>query len=245
VSQLGPVSPVRPLAALTLVAAALAGPAGAAQAVAAPVPAAFTAHTGDAAPDGTAEVEGEHLPVAIHVGASHVDLPLWLKLDQPRRSVAVTLARASGDELAGATLTNDDPDTEFTGTLGLDARDIKGWGSYRWTVVPQDGRSYTVSAKVRSHSQLGLEADRDGDDVEITGSLRAYHSVLNTYKPWKGRRVLVQRWDDGGWVTVRSLTTDRSGDVKATIKLPWTVQLRLTATTSSKIWGAESKHVVL
>ena len=248
-SQFGPVLPVRPLAALALVTAALAGPVGAVQAVAAPVPAAFhsdaAAHSDDAAEDGDATVEGEHLPIAIHVGASHVELPLWLQLDQPRRSVTLALARSSGGELGGTTLTNDDPDTEFNGTLGLAARDIKSWGNYRWTVTPQDGRTYTVSAKVRSHSQLGLEADRDGDEVEITGSLRAYHSVLNMYKPWKGRRVLVQRWDDGGWVTVRSLTTDKSGDVQATIKMPWTVQLRLTTNTSSKIWGAESKQVVL
>jgi hypothetical protein len=264
VSQFGPVQTVRPtrpsvtrpgvthpgvtrpIAALTLVAATIAGPVGAATAVAAPVPAAFAAaRTADAA-QGEATVTGDHLPVQIHVGAKHVDLPLWLKLDQPRKSVTVSLTRASGgDELASVTLTNSDPDTEFKGNLSFDTRGVKSWGAYRWTVTPENGKTYTVSAKVRSHSQLGLEAKRDDDEVTVSGSLRAYHSVLETYKPWKGRRVLVQRWDGADWVTVRALTTDKHGEVSATLKLDWTVGLRLTTKTSSKIWGADSNDEVL
>jgi hypothetical protein len=236
------------------VAATFAGPVGVAHAGSGSVPAAFTQTASSqhhpakhhSSKDSAAEVEDEHLPVAIHVGASRVDLPLWLELDEPSTSVDVTLDRSSsGDCLSETTLTNSRPDTEFKGNVTLAARDVKSWGNYEWEITPEDGDPYTVDAKVRAHSQLGMKAERDGNRVKITGSLRAYHSVLDTYKPWKGRRILVERWDDGEWTTVRTLTTDKSGDVEATIKLSWTVGLRLTANTSSRIWGAQSNEVVL
>jgi len=126
--------------------------------------------------------------------------------------------------------------------LRLGVHDLVGWGPHRYVITPQaPGDVETVDASVRLHSVLGMTATRSGEWISVGGSTRAYHSVLDAYKPWNARPVAVQRWTGDGWVTVRTLQSDADGNVETSIRIPWHTGLRLTTQDTAKIWGASTE----
>ena len=200
------------------------------------------------APD--AHVTHTNLPVKIHVGSAVTPIPLMITLDEARSSVQVVLQRSLGamsvkgsasQIVASRTLTRSPAGMQFSGTINVPASGFQAWGAHQWRVTPESPSDATsASVNARAHSLLGLSARRVGDWVYVTGSARAYHSVLNVYKPWNARPVELERWNGSGWTPLMSFTTDTHGNLMGSVRLPWKAGLRLSTPDTASIWGASS-----
>jgi hypothetical protein len=189
-----------------------------------------------------ASVTASQLAGEIHVGGPMVTLPLWAMLDKPRSTVGVTLVSLVVERtVASNPMARSAAGTEFSGMLVFRDDDVPAWGAAQWVLRPESpSNTGTVSTSLRLHSLLGLGAVRAGEWIMVSGSARAYHSVLNTYKPWNARPVLVQRWNGQSWTTLQTVDTDPNGNFATSLRIPWKVGIRLVTDDTTKIWGATS-----
>lgn len=93
---------------------------------------------------------------------------------------------------------------------------------------------------VREPSLLGLRAVRSGSTVVVHGSSRFLDITTGHLRGWPGNQIVIQRWSRSGWLTLRTVTTDRDGNLVVPLRIPFVVGLRLTTEAGTSIGGAVS-----
>jgi hypothetical protein len=206
---------------------------------------------GSAAPAGAAEpvpvatVTEATLPTLVHVGGPLIPLPVSVTLSEARSAVTLRLFNL-GVTWRQQVIGMDPPGTDLSASL--DPMPARGWllGVYSWTVTPAGpSEIYSRPAVVRLHSLLGLRLERSGDDVTVGGSARLYNPNHDRYLVWPRRPIEVQRWTASGWSTIRTVGTDRNGNLSTLIRIPWSTGIRLHNPDSREIWGATTDQQVV
>jgi GH25 family lysozyme M1 (1,4-beta-N-acetylmuramidase) len=204
-----------------------------------------TADTTTPAP--TTDTVSASLPTTLVVATPTTRIPFTVTCSEPQSAVTVSLVSvATGRTSATTTVTASTPGTRFTGTVVLASRQIAGWGAQKWVVTtPDPTASATVTATMRATSVLGLKATRAGSTVTVVSGARAFDAATGRFTAWVGRKVVVQRWTTSGWITVTSARTNRLGNIRIALHIPFTVGVRLIDGPSASVWGATSPARVL
>lgn len=241
---------VRRTAAAVLVAAATVAATGAATATAGPVPAAAVVHSSALVPMAV-PVASTTLPSRVEVGARTTTIPFTVKTTVPTISVIVRLRNSTGRQLATVTITPPVQSTTFSGRISFSDTALPSLGAYTFNVQPivqnqPNVASTNVPTTVKVHTLLGLAPlTRTGKVVNVSGSLRIYDTVRHTYLRWTGRPVQLQRYTSNGFVTIDPLVTDRYGDVRAAVSIPFRVGLRLVSGDTVTTFGRASNSEVI
>jgi hypothetical protein len=204
-----------------------------------------------ASPAGAAVVTDTDAPARIRVGAPYTEIPITVIIDRPGDWMSADLVDPRYGSLASDFAPAPDPSEprKFKLRVAFYGWQIEAWGAKRWDFAgyAQDFTPFNDSraTDMRAHSMLGLAASRSGSTINIRGALRAYNSVTERYHGWSGRPVAIQRWSSSGWLTLKTVSTDRNGNIATSVGVPFRTTLRLATGDTAGIWGATSTESTL
>ncbi len=195
------------------------------------------------------------LPRRIEVGGPTVRLPYVVDVgrDYQVPTVAIDLENDAGDFLAGTYVEGPAGQHVFRGAVTASAFGLLlGAGiPSQWGVVtgekgssPNDQIDALVPTTIGFRTIIAQRVTRKGDVVDVFGATRGYSAPISVlgipgdYESIDGQTVQLQRWTRTGWATIRTLQTDESGHVSTTLRIPFTVGLRLLTADQDGFFGA-------
>jgi len=124
-------------------------------------------------------------------------------------------------------------------------------GAFRWVVIYGGADTQSdnlptaaLGTTIKLRTLLAQQLQRRGSDIRVFGALKQYDFSLR-YSPRETVRVEVQRWSTSGWIPVRTAHTDVNGHIDTTVRVPWTVGLRLYTPDTAAYFGAVTPAVVV
>lgn len=184
------------------------------------------------------------------------DLPATVVVDRPYREVPVRLTNTCGADYAAFDIYGPDGWEDILIYDPITTREY--WDIYDW-ITPgayktRDGHAYDAdyddvpvahdSTVVRFGSRAGISATRSGKYVTVTGITRRYNPSTQTFTPWGGAKVTIERrYPDGRWAPIVTLNADRTGKVTRRVYTPRTAYWRAIISPTSAVWGRTSPSI--